>query len=91
MLNEIEKFKTQFVSGKELKEAKERLLGEFVIALETNNDKATTIGWFEASDRGYGFIDEYEKLIKAVTVSDIVEVANKYFKNNYTTSIVTTK
>ncbi len=91
MLNEIEKFKTQFVSGKELKEAKERLLGEFVIALETNNDKATTIGWFEASGRGYTFIDEYEKLINNVTVSDIVEVANKYFKNNYTTSIVTTK
>ena len=91
MLNEMEKFKTQFVSGKELREAKERLLGEFVIALETNNDKATTLGWFEASGRGYGFIDEYEKLINAVTVSDIVEVANKYFKNNYTTSIVTTK
>lgn len=91
MLAEMEKFKTQFVSGKELRDAKDRLLGEFVIELETNNDKATTLGWFEASGRGYEFIDEYAKLINSVTVSDIVEVANKYFNNNYTTSIVTTK
>ena len=91
MLAEMETFKTQFVSGKELRDAKDRLLGEFVIELETNNDKATTLGWFEASGRGYEFIDEYAKLINSVTVSDIVEVANKYFNNNYTTSIVTTK
>ena len=91
MLAEMENFKTQFVSGKELRDAKDRLLGEFVIELETNNDKATTLGWFEASGRGYEFIDEYAKLINSVTVSDIVEVANKYFNNNYTTSIVTTK
>lgn len=91
MLTEMEKFKTQFVSGKELRDAKERLLGEFVIALETNQDKAQTLGWFEASGRGYKFIDEYSNLINAVTVSDIVEVANKYFNNNYASSIVTTK
>lgn len=91
MLNEINKLKTQFVSDKELKEAKDRLLGEFVIALETNSDKATTIGWFEASGRGYDFIDKYTNLINSVTVSDIVEVANKYFKGNYVTSIITRK
>lgn len=91
MLNEINKLKTQFVSDKELKEAKDRLLGEFVIALETNSDKATTIGWFETSGRGYDFIDKYTNLINSVTVSDIVEVANKYFKGNYVTSIITRK
>lgn len=91
MLAEINKFKTQFVSDKELKDAKDRLLGEFVIALETNSDKAAVLAWFEASDRGYKFIDEYQNLINSVTVSDIIEVANKYFKNNYVTSIVTTK
>ena len=91
MLVEMEKFKTQFVSGKELRDAKDRLLGEFVIQLETNSDKATTLGWFEASDRGYKFIDEYTNLINSVTASDIIEVANKYFNGNYTTSIVTTK
>jgi len=90
-LSEVYKFKTQFVSDKELKEAKERLLGQYVIALETNSDKAETLGWFEASGRGFTFLDEYETLINSVTASDLIEVANKYFNNNYVMSVVTTK
>ena len=86
---EIAKFKTEFVSDKELKEAKERLLGQYVIALETNSDKASTLGWFEASGRGFAFIDQYPKLINSVTASDIIEVANKYFNDNYVISVVT--
>ncbi|DAB25158.1 TPA: peptidase M16, partial [Candidatus Gastranaerophilales bacterium HUM_20] len=54
----------------------------------TNLDKATTIGWFETTGRGYQFDDEYIKLINNVTESDIIEVANKYFNNNYVLSIV---
>lgn len=88
-LAEIEKIKTQFVSDKELNAAKERLLGQYVIALETNSDKAETLGWFEASGRGYEFIDKYPEIIKSVTASDIIEVANKYFTDKYIMSIVT--
>ena len=90
-LNEVFKFKTQFVSDKELREAKDRLLGQYVIALETNSDKAETLGWFEASGRGFQFIDQYTSLIESVTASDIIEVANKYFNNNYVMSVVTNK
>ncbi|MCR5265393.1 MAG: insulinase family protein [Cyanobacteria bacterium RUI128] len=88
-LNEVYRFKTQFVSDKELQEAKDRLLGQYVIALETNSDKADTLCWFEASGRGFKFIDEYVNLIKSVTASDIIEVANKYFNDKYVLSIVT--
>lgn len=91
VLVEINKLKTQFISDKELKAAKERLLGQYVIALETNSDKAETLGWFEVSGRGYNFIDKYPELINSVTASDIIEVANKYFNNNYVMSVVTTK
>lgn len=90
-LTEINKFKTQFVSDKELKEAKERLLGQYVIALETNSDKAETLCWFEASGRGFKFIDNYEELINSVTASDIIEAANKYFNDNYVMSVVTNR
>ena len=90
-LKEVYRFKTEFVSDKELQEAKDRLLGQYVIALETNSDKAATLAWFEASGRGYKFIDEYVKLINAVTASDIIEVANKYFNDNYVLSIVTNR
>ena len=88
-LKEINRFKTEFVSDKELNEAKERLLGQYVIAMETNSDKADTLGWFEASGRGFKFVDEYAELIKAVTSTDIIEVANKYFNDNYVLSVVT--
>ena len=88
-LKEVFRFKNQFVSDKELQEAKDRLLGQYVIALETNSDKADTICWFEASGRGFKFVDEYVNLIKSVTASDIIEVANKYFNDNYVLSVVT--
>lgn len=88
-LAEIDKLKTQFVSDKELNAAKDRLLGQYVIALETNSDKAETLGWFEASERGYEFIDKYPEIIKSVTASDIIEVANKYFTDKYIMSVVT--
>lgn len=88
LMAEINKLKTEFVGTKELQEAKDKLLGHFIISQETNLDKASTIGWFETAGAGYGFTEEYEKLINAVTESDIIEVANKYFNNNYVLSIV---
>lgn len=88
MLAEITKMKTEFVSDKELKEAKDKILGNYVISQETNLEKASTIGWFEASGRGIDFKNKYEKLINAVSASDIIEVANKYFNDKYVISTV---
>lgn len=89
LFEEIKKLKTEYVGDKELKDAKEKLLGNYVIGLETNLDKASNTGWYEASTRGYEFKDKYEKLINNVTDADIIEVANKYFIDNYILSIVT--
>ena len=88
MLEEVFRLKKEFVGSKELQEAKDKLLGHYIIGQETNLDKATTIGWFEASGRGYKFDEQYAQLINGVTESDIIEVANKYFNNNYVLSIV---
>ncbi len=88
MFKEIYTLKREFVSNKELADAKEKLIGRYVLSQETNLDKASTVAWFETSGRGYDFDKEYTKLINSVTVSDIIEVANKYFNNNYVLSIV---
>lgn len=88
MKEEVFRLKTEFVGSKELQEAKDKLLGHYIIGQETNLDKATTIGWFELSGRGYNFDNEYAKLINSVTESDIIEVANKYFNDKYILSIV---
>ena len=88
MLEEVFRFKTEFVGTKELEDAKDKLIGHYIIAQETNLDKAATIGWFETSGRGYEFNDKYKELINSITESDIIEVANKYFNNNYVMSVV---
>lgn len=82
ILSEIERFKMEFVSDTELMDAKDRLKGSFVIAMETNSEKATNIGLFETYGFGYDFLNEYVKMIDEVTASDIISVANKYFNGN---------
>ncbi len=89
LFEEIHRLKTEYVSDRELKDAKEKLLGNYIIGLETNLDKASVTGWYETTTRGYEFSDRYENLINSVTDADIIETANKYFTDNYIMSIVT--
>ncbi len=88
MMNEINRLKSEFVSDSELQNAKDRLKGGFIIALETNSDKAMNSGLFESYGFGYDFLDSYMKLIDEVTASDIVKTANKYFTPNFVQSEV---
>lgn len=78
---EIERLKKEFVSDAELADAKARLKGGFIVALETNAEKASTVGDFESLGLGYDFLPEYIKMIDEVTASDILRVANTYFNN----------
>ncbi len=89
LFEEIKKLKTQYVTDKELQDAKEKLIGNYIISLETNLEKATNIGGYEALGLGYDFDKKYIEMINSVTDCDILEVANKYFNNNYVLSIVT--
>lgn len=82
ILNEINRLKIEFVSDTELQDAKDRLKGSFIIAMETNSEKASNIGAFEAYGLGYDFLNNYIKMIDEVTASDIISVANKYFNDN---------
>lgn len=88
LFDEIKRLKTEYVSDKELNDAKEKLIGNYIIGLETNSDKSSAYGTYEALGLGYEFQDKYIKLINEVTDSDIIQVANKYFNNNYVLSIV---
>ena len=88
MREEVFRLKKEFVGSKELQEAKDKLLGNYILSQETNLDKATTIGWFETTGRGFDFEKKYIDLINSVTESDIIEVANKYFTDKYILSIV---
>ncbi len=88
MFSEIQKLKTEFVTDKELSEAKDKLLGNFVLSMETNMDKASVINALEITDRGYLFLDRYPQLINSVTLQDVIKAANKYFTKPYIFTVV---
>lgn len=88
MLREINVLKQEFVTQKELQDAKDKLIGNFILSQETNSEKAATLGWFEATNRGYEFIKKYPQLIQAVTPNDIISAANRYFSQPYVFTIV---
>lgn len=85
---EIERLKMEFVSDTELQDAKDRLKGSFVVALETNSEKASVVGLFEALGVGYDFYEKYVKMIDEVTASDIIRVSNKYFNSIFVEATV---
>lgn len=88
LFDEINRLKKEKVSDIELQESKDKLLGQFIIGQETNLEKATLLGIFEVTNRGYDFQNSYIELINNVTSSDIMNVANKYFNDNYVMSVV---
>ena len=88
MFNEINRLKREFVTDKELKEAKDKLLGNFVISMETNMDKASVVNSLEISGRDYTFVDKYPELINSITVQDIIKAANKYFSQPYVFTVL---
>lgn len=83
LFREVNLLKTEFVTDKELSEAKDKILGNFILSLETNMDKASIINTLEIDGRGYEFLNKYKELINSVTVKDIILAANKYFSKPY--------
>ena len=88
LFNEINLLKQEFVTDKELSEAKDKITGNFILSLETNMDKASIMNSLEIDGRGYAFLNRYQSLINAVTVQDVINTANKYFSQPYVYTIV---
>ena len=88
ILNQIEILKTEMVTTKELDDAKNKLMGQFLMSLETNMDEADLFSWYSVLGRNLDAFDEYKKMIMDVTQADIIEVANKYFSKPYIYTVV---
>ncbi len=88
LIKEIDKLKKEFVTEKELSEAKDKLLGNYVLSMETNMDKASLINSLEISGKDFTFLDKYPQIINEITVQDIIKTANKYFAKPYVFTIV---
>jgi len=88
ILNEINILKTEMVTTKELNDAKDKIMGKFLLSIETNMDEANLLSWYSALGRNLNALEEYKKMIMNVSQNDIIEVANKYFSAPYIYTVV---
>lgn len=79
ILNEVKRMRTDLVSAEDLKNAKAKYVGNFVMQIE----KPETVAFYalnkETQKLPDDFYENYIKNINAVTAEDIKAAANKYF------------
>jgi predicted Zn-dependent peptidase len=66
------------VSDEELKTAKEKIIGSFLLDHQTRAKQAWYLGWFETIGLGYEMDKKYTDYINKVKKSDIIEAYKKY-------------
>ena len=88
ILAEIDILKNEMVTTKELNNAKDKILGQFLLSMETNMDEANILNWYNTLGYDLNALEDYKKLIQSITQSDIIEVANKYFSKPYIYTVV---
>lgn len=79
-LKEINRIKSELVSAEDLKNAKAKYVGDFVLALENPQTIARYALNIKLNDLPKDFYETFLQKINAVTAEDIKRVANKYFK-----------
>lgn len=79
-LEEIHRIRTEKVSEKELQNAKNKYVGNFVLSLEQPSTIARYALDIETEDLPEDFYETYLQKINDVTVEDVQRVAQKYFK-----------
>jgi predicted Zn-dependent peptidase len=91
ILNEVNRIKTELVDADQLKNAKAKYVGSFVM----NVEKPETVARYALNSKTEGlpadFYTTYLEKINAVTAEDVKRVANKYFKSQNARIIVVGK
>ncbi|MFH0887164.1 MAG: pitrilysin family protein [bacterium] len=83
ILKELGKVKKKGITKDELKRAKEQLKGNLVLGLETTSSR---MNWIAKSQLYYGrvlTVDETIEKIEAVSMDDIISLANEFFIDKY--------
>ncbi len=84
----LEEFrKLDNLGKKELREAKDSIIGRDVLDQENSQRRADELAFWE-NIKEAKLADEYQKQINKVTVKDIIRVRNKYFNKNYTMTVI---
>ncbi len=91
LLKEINKIRYQKVTEKELKDAKEKYIGNFVIDVQKPATAARYALNIELYDLPKDYYETYLQKINAVTVDDVQNAAIKYFRGDKARIIITGK
>jgi len=79
-VSEFHKLKTEPVSDEELRRAKAQLKGSLMLSLESSTSRMSNLARQEMYfDRFYS-LDELIEKIESVTVEDLTNLANEFFK-----------
>lgn len=91
VFNELKRIRTELVSEEDLKNAKAKYIGNFVMQIE----KPSTIASYALNKETQGlpddFYENYIKNINAVTAEDIKNAANKFFLADKTRVVIVGK
>jgi predicted Zn-dependent peptidase len=91
IMNELKRMRNDFVSADDLKNAKAKYIGNFVMQVQ----KPTTIARYalntQTQELPSDFYENYIKNINAVTVQDIKDVANRFFLADNTRIVIAGK
>lgn len=85
---EATRISTELVSEDDLQAAKDKLIGQFRLAKETNLSQSFYLGWYETIGKGYLYDEKYPEKIQQVTAEQLKEAAMKLFESPYSLSIV---
>lgn len=85
---EIDKLQTELISDKDLQKAKNQLESDFVMGLQSNEDRAVQVGYFEIDTDDYMSIYNEIDLIRAVTADDVMRVAKEYLIDKNRTVVI---
>lgn len=68
----------KMVSEEDIKIAKEKLIGDFLMDHQTRAKQAYYLGWFEAVGLGYEYDEKYPDIVRSITLKDVVDVYRKF-------------
>jgi zinc protease len=78
ILHQVRRLRTELVPASELADSQSFLTGSLPLRLETNEGLASTLLDMERYDLGLDYLQRYADLVKAITVQDVQEMAQRY-------------
>jgi len=81
--NEVQRLCETTLSQEEVQIAKNKLLGQYALGKQSNGEIAQTYGWYESLGLGINFDLDFQEQIKALTPTELQQVAQTYFIEPY--------